>query len=367
MNSCCILKSGFLNIRKILYFRIICYQAVFRHNFCYTELLKEILMKTKVTNGILLLFLAASLMFVSSCTSSKKYFQKGQYDLAINKAVKKIRKNPTKEKEIIILDKSYKLANQQDNDRISFLKKEGNPDIWEEVFDRYSTMKRRQELVRTVLPLNLGGKQINYSIVDYDMEIINAKKNAAEYFYAHGRKLMEQGDKVSARKAYDEFMKVKSFYANYQDVDKLINEARFMGISRAQISLKNESMMKITKEFAEKMLDVDIEHLNSMWSEYYTEDKGKDFFDYNVIIRLKIIDVSPEKEKEEQIVETKEIQDGYEYVLDDNGNVMKDSLGNDIKVPKHKTIMCKLIKVNQSKAAHIEGKIEYVRNFDGKT
>ena len=56
----------------------------------------------------------------------------------------------------------------------------------------------------------------------------------------------------------------------------------------------------------------------------------------------------------------KRVQDGYEYVKDARGNVMKDSLGNDIKVPKYRDLSCTVIETFQSKAVTIKGDIEYV-------
>jgi hypothetical protein len=61
-------------------------------------------------------------------------------------------------------------------------------------------------------------------------------------------------------------------------------------------------------------------------------------------------------------METKEIEDGWEYLLDDNGNVVKDSEGNDIKIPKTRTASCTIIESHQFKAAKIEGDIELIQN-----
>lgn len=307
-----------------------------------------------------------SLTLLVGCATSKKYLQEGKYDMAIQKSVKKIRKKPTNEKQVAVLDKAFKLANDKDMERINFLKRDGSPDIWEEVFDRYSRMKDRQALVKTVLPLSLEGRTINYKIVDYDLEIIEAKKRAAEYYYAHGMKLMEKKDKASAREAYYDFVRVKEFYHDYQDVDKYINEAHYAGTNRVHLKVQNQSMIKIPKEMADKLLNVDYERLNTLWVEYYIEDRPVDFFDYEIAIQLKKIDLAPEQIVEEQNIETKEIEDGWDYYLDDKGNVMKDTAGNDIKKPKYKTISCKVIQSHQTKVVHIEGQVEYVQLINNK-
>ena len=44
----------------------------------------------------------------------------------------------------------------------------------------------------------------------------------------------------------------------------------------------------------------------------------------------------------------------------------KDSLGNDIKIPRYKTITCKVIRFYQKKTARISGDLEYYENATDK-
>ena len=53
-------------------------------------------------------------------------------------------------------------------------------------------------------------------------------------------------------------------------------------------------------------------------------------YDYAVMVKLNSIMVSPDETKDTDEVFNKRISDGFEYVLDANGNVMKDTAGNDI-------------------------------------
>src|SRR5450759_1721255 len=73
-------------------------------------------------------------IILSGCGSSKKQLQKGNYDAAIDKAVKQLRKDPRDVKQIDILTQSYKIANDRDNERIRFLKMEGKPSNWDEIY-----------------------------------------------------------------------------------------------------------------------------------------------------------------------------------------------------------------------------------------
>ena len=51
-----------------------------------------------------------------------------------------------------------------------------------------------------------------------------------------------------------------------------------------------------------------------------------------VLVKLLSIMVSPDEVKDTDQIFNKKISDGFDYVLDANGNVMKDTAGNDIKV-----------------------------------
>jgi hypothetical protein len=304
-------------------------------------------------------FLMILIISLMGCGSSKKQLEKGNYDAALDKAVKQLRKDPDDEKQIAILDRSYKIANEQDNERIRFLKMESKPANWDEIYLINKRLSDRQSMVRSVTPLNLDGKAITYEYVDYMPEMIAAKRKSADYYYAHGNELMKNGLKESYRQAYYEFLRAKEYVGDYENIDNKINDSKYLGMTRVLISLQNRSIMKFTPEFEEDLLAVDLPHLNSEWVEYYTVNYHTDAkFDYLININVRNIVVSPDQTMQRDSVIKKEVEDGFNYQLDKRGNVMKDSLGNDIKTKKYKTLQCALIETVQSKTCIIEGDIE---------
>ena len=146
-------------------------------------------------------------IILSGCGSSKKQLEKGNYDAAIQKAVKQLRKDPADAKQIDILTQAYKVANEQDNERIRFLKMEGKPNSWDEIYLVYKALNDRQSLVRTVTPLNMNGRSVDFPYVDYMPDMVNAKRKAADFYYAHGNELMKSGIKESYRQAFAELCK----------------------------------------------------------------------------------------------------------------------------------------------------------------
>ncbi|MEO0734223.1 MAG: hypothetical protein AAFZ52_15410, partial [Bacteroidota bacterium] len=75
-------------------------------------------------------------------------------------------------------------------------------------------------------------------------------------------------------------------------------------------------------------------------------------------ITLRDIQVSPERSQERQYIDEQEITDGEEYVLDENGNVAKDTLGNDIKQPRRVVVRADVFEVLQTKSALVTGGYE---------
>ena len=309
----------------------------------------------------LVLFSIILSVFIASCSSPKRQMESGNYDAAITKAVEKLRKKRDDTKNIDILEQSYRIALEKDNERIRLLKMEGNARNWDEIYLIYKKMHDRQSMVRTVLPLTSGSRTVDFPYVDYMEEMITAKNRAADYYYAHGMELMENGTKESYRQAYDEFVRAKEYVGDYENIDRMIEEARYLGISRVLVKVDNRSHINFPPEFESDLLALDLPRLDRGWVEYHTKQIDEDTqFDYIVSVIIKAVMVSPDNTFQRDSLIKREIEDGYQYVLDDNGNVMKDSTGNDIKIKKYKEVQCALIESVQTKECRIDGEVEIV-------
>lgn len=308
------------------------------------------------------------IVILSGCGSSKKQLARGNYDAAIDKAVKDLRRNPRDEKQAEILSQSYRIANDQDNERVRMLKAEARPNGWDEIYLVYKAMNDRQAEVKTVTPLNLNGRTIDFPYVDYIPDMVNAKKKAADFYFGHGSELMKSGLKDNYRQAFAEFVRAKEYVGDYPGIDQKISEAKFQGMSRVLVSIQNNSIIKFPQEFEQDLLALDLPSLNSEWVEYHTQNlNGDTQYDYFVNVNIKNIAVSQDNSATRDSVIKREIEDGFSYVLDKKGNVMKDTLGNDIKQKKYKTVQCALVETIQSKACQITGEVEVIQASPAKT
>ncbi|HPF01449.1 MAG TPA: hypothetical protein PKY63_12350 [Bacteroidales bacterium] len=303
---------------------------------------------------ILLLLLVAA--FAASCTSSKKYLERQQFDYAIQKSSKKLMKNPDKEKQLDVLNRAWKAANQRDMERINYLKTTGQPEIWDEIFQIYNRMKWRQDIVHNLPQPVLSS--IGYVYVDYTNETVNAQRNAAEFYYQKAMTLMESGDRFSARQAYDHLLQTKRFFAAYKDVDQQILRAQAMGTANVLFISRNNSGQMLPEGFLDEILKVSMGDIEGRFVRFFNTFDTSRQYHYRTVLNLTKVDVSPESAREFFYEESKEVQDGWTYVLDSNGNVMKDSLGNDIKIPKMIEISCQVHETQLHKQAIVGGYLD---------
>jgi hypothetical protein len=242
------------------------------------------------------------------------------------------------------------------------LKMEGKPNSWDEIYLVYKGLNDRQSLVRTVTPLNMNGRSVDFPYIDYMPDMVNAKRKAADFYYMHGDELMKSSTKESCRQAFAEYVRAKKYVGDYEGIDNKIQDAKLRGMSRVFISIQNSSLFKFPKEYEDDLLALDLPRLNSEWVEYYTQNLNDNAqYDYYINVNIKNIMVSPDQSFQRDSVIKRRIEDGFTYVLDKNGNVMKDTLGNDIKQTKYKNLQCALIETVQRKSCHIDGDVDVIQ------
>lgn len=302
-----------------------------------------------------------SIALLIGCASSSKKYDKGDYDSAMEISAKKIKKDPGKFEEVDVFNDAYRMAYVKDKAEVERLKAEGNPANWSKIYTIYVRMNRRQELAKTLPPVG-----IVYEEQDFESEIENAKTKATEYAYAKGVEQLGKNDKLAAREAYSRFVEAKSYITNFRDVDEKIAEAKFKGTTNVFFTIEDKSKVVAPKALMEELQAINVDDLDKDWLNYDNTIDSNRIYHYSIILSMTDILVSPEEMKESIVQESKEIEDGFSYVLDANGNVKKDTLGNDIKIPKYKTIHCAIKRVQQRKTARITGSLNYYDNITNK-
>ncbi|MBB3122731.1 hypothetical protein FHS04_000219 [Mesoflavibacter sabulilitoris] len=310
---------------------------------------------------ITVLFLA-----LSSCVGRKqieKQLNTGNYDQAINNALKKLETNKNakrKQDYVLMLRDAYYKVVEDNHYRINQLKQDGNPEYYETIYNLYTRLNSRQNSIKSVLPLQINGKTIKFKFNNYTSDIIDYKSKVSDYKYSQAIQLLSTSDKYNAREAYGLLEDIERINPNFKDVRSLMDQAHFKGIDFVIVSIKNETNQIVPTRLEEELLDFDTYGLNdNFWTLYHANASAEINYDYAMQLQLKRINISPEHVYEKEYVREAEIVDGWEYVLDENGNVAKDSSGNDIKQDKIVRVLARLSEVQQVKSTQVIGQVVF--------
>ena len=312
-----------------------------------------------------LLFSTIALALLISCSTSKQIERAvsvGNYDQAISDAIGKLRTNKDSKGKVdfvIMLEEAYNKATERDLNNIDFLKKDNNPENFIRIYDTYVNLDNRQERIKPLLPLYVNGREINFHFNDYTSQIISFKNNASQQIYQNASALLKSNNKLDYRAAYDDLREIENINPNYKDVRQLMELAHQKGIDFVLVDMINDSGKIIPTRLQNDLLNFSSYGLNNFWSVYHGTPEEKINYDFNMRVNLRGINISPEQIKERQIIKERQVADGKKDLIK-NGKVVKDSLGNAIKIDDLKTVRCEYYEFTQFKASQVSGNVEYV-------
>lgn len=321
----------------------------------------------------LLLLITVSILLIA-CGGVKKTqeaLNTGNYDLVIQKAINQLKKNKTskrKQQYVILLEEAYAKALDRDLTALKFLKADGNPEKLEDIYNTYLAINDRQERIKPLLPLPIldKGKNAKFNIKDYSSKIINTKNQLSEHLYTNATSLLRTTkQKYDYRKVYEDFRYINKISPNYKDTRRLMEQAHRKGTDFVLVTLNNSTDKVIPQRLEDDLLNFNTYGLNDLWTVYHGNEVSQIDYDFGLILDLREINISPEQIREKQIIKEKQVKDGWKYATDDNGNVLKDSLGTKIKIDKFKNVRCELYEFTQFKTTQITGQVKYV-NYTSK-
>ncbi len=313
-----------------------------------------------------LLLLIVLLSLCIACSGRKeveKAVNSGNYDQAINTALKKLRTNKDSKRKrevVLMLQDAYYKAEDRDLNAISHLKKDSNPELYREIYERYLDLNARQEAIKPILPLRVNGKDVPFKFNDYSNTIVESRENLSDYLYEKGIELLESDNKLTIREAYKTLNYLDRISPNYENTRELLDEAHQRGTNYILVSINNETEQIIPTRLEDDLLNFDTYGLNKFWSVYHANKNNDINYDYAMHLNLKRINISPERIKEREFFRERDVKDGWKYKLDSAGNVVKDSLGNDIKVDKIIRVKCRLLEIAQIKSSQVIADVVYL-------
>jgi hypothetical protein len=320
----------------------------------------------KITSLFALCFIVAS----CGVKQTRELLTSGDYDSAISNAVQGLQGNKNsknKQDYVYMLEEAFAKAKERDLRNINTWSKDANPQNLEKIYDTYVKLNYRQESIRPLLPLKLlkEGRDASFALEDYSDQLVNSKNALSKYLYDNSKALLITKDKQTIRRAHDDLLYLETLNPGFKDVASLIEEAKNKGTDYVSVYTKNETNMVIPIRLENDLLDFSTYGLDDKWTVYHSNRvKGIDY-DYGLVVNFRGINISPEQVKEKQFEKEKQIKDGLKNLLDANGNVVKDSLGNPIKVDNMKTIRISVYEFSQIKSCQVTAKVDYI-NFKTK-
>jgi hypothetical protein len=313
----------------------------------------------------LVLFFFGLLLFLTSCNSVRKTetaINEGNFDRAVNIAVDNLVKgrNTKKSQEYIyLLERAYKKATEADYLLLKKWNVDPNPAVLESIYETYVRLDARQERIRPLLPLKLEKKNrdAQFDFQDYNARIISSRTALSDYLIDNSRGALEFANMLESRAIYDDLVYLDKINPNFKDTRALMQQALEQGTNFVFVNLKNESQIALPQRLEEELLNFSTYGLNDQWTQYHNKRITQLDYNHELDIIIDRIIVSPEQVSQKELVIEKQIKDGFIYEYDRNGNVRKDSLGNDIKRDKFITIKASVVQNTQLKESNVNATV----------
>lgn len=311
------------------------------------------------------LLLSAIFIFLVACSAKKQVEQAvntGNYDHAIRTALNKLKTNKDKKRKydyVIMLQDAYYKVVERDINTIAHLKKDNNPELFRDIFELYTDLHNRQEAIKPILPLYVNGKHIPFKFDDYSNEIVSIKAKLSDHLYEKGIALLESDHKPTIREAYNTLEYLERMNPNFETTRELLQEAHERGISYVLVSINNQTQQIIPQQLEADLLNFETYGLNQFWTVYHANPLKDLAYDYAMELQLKRINISPEQLKQREFIREREVIDGWEYKKDREGNAVKDSLGNYIKIDKIVKVRARYNEFIQTKESQIIADVVY--------
>lgn len=254
------------------------------------------------------------LITIFSCKSVEKMVERGEYDEAFSYSISKLQGEKNKKTSYVqALEKAFVKLNNASFKEIQQLDVVNRPENLSKAIRLYQVLEARQNRLDPLLPLiSKDGYVASFDMVDYTNLVIKAEEGACQYFYDNGRRLLNEaksiGNKAMAKKAFTSFNMAQSYRSHYKDTDKLKSEAIAVGLTKINFEVKNEMRDFYSRDIEREIWNLPVSNLDNIWYDYSigNPEKAKEA-DFTVVVVLEDIDFSPERERINNYIETKDV------------------------------------------------------------
>lgn len=208
-------------------------------------------------------------VFLFSCKSAEKLYNKGQYDEAVELAAKKLSKKPNDVSLIDVLQNAYRFAVEDHESRIRNYSNSTSDLRWENIYGEYLDLQRLYDAIYRSPSV--------FDIVkptDYSAYITTYKEEAANARIERGLDLLSNNDKQSAKDAYYEFQRALSLKPGDLSIRQKMDEAYASAVTNVVIMPLTRYGYQYSSYF------FDLNNFNNNMLRYLNNNSGNSFVRY---------------------------------------------------------------------------------------
>ena len=223
-------------------------------------------------------FIYLSILIVG-CTTGKNALQKGDYDASVTKAVNRLQNSPQNKEAMQVLASAYQLSLARHLRNIDEAKMSSDVLRWESILYDYQQINQ--------LSNEINSSPSALTVIPHPQKFVTehseSKFKAAEVRYALGINLLNEGDKLSARKAYQNFEKAQYLYPNYKDTQKKMDQAYWAAVLKVVVQpvRVNSNYYELSNQYFQQQV--------SEWMGNYQRNKFVIFYSEQQANQQKII------------------------------------------------------------------------------
>jgi hypothetical protein len=186
--------------------------------------LKYYLLNMKISSLLSLIVVSGSIVVnLTSCSSGKKAYERGDYYGAVMKSIQRLRQNPDHSKSLETLKSAYPLA-------VEYFETQAKNEIasnsnfkWKNAIQSYTSINQMYEAIRQCP----GCLTTIKKPVEHYAEIGPLKDKAADESYNAGIASLMKGNRDDAKKAYYNFADAQTYVPGYKDVIEYLAKSKF--------------------------------------------------------------------------------------------------------------------------------------------
>ena len=192
---------------------------------------------------------------LTACNTTKKLYEAQEYDQVIQRLAPDICDGDMNASRINMVAASYHKANQADHERIQALKASGQPDVWPEIYQRYCSMKGRNDALKCFPTKVKNG--MNYVKLDLDEDMTIARNKAEAFLLAKANQLLNTGTPADALEADDYIEQLWHTNKDNSSLPELQKKSLLRQAERVLVSVDNDDERPLLRDFVGVVLHFD--------------------------------------------------------------------------------------------------------------